>query len=298
MVGANSYAGGRQNPGSHECNEMFSDAEADFPITVVFILSAPHSGSNWLNLVLGSCSWALNLGEYYRPWKWPDQGYCRLCEADGLPECTLLHGIENVEQHNAFHFAAFRSKKRVIVDCSKQLDWCSFFLSDPRISVRIIHLVRHPAGYVESQLRRAPHLRHSEVLNEWEAVNKSISEFTSQNPELSTLACYDFLADDPSKEFPKLCRFIGQSWEPDALRYWEVPHHGLGGNGANSVYLRGRKAVRFATGDDPYYEGIAKRSIAADTRFRDRLPADIRHEAVSRPYARELMSSLGAQWLP
>ncbi len=109
---------------------MFYDAESNFPITVVFILSGSRSGSNWLNLVLGSCSWALNLGEYYRPWKWPEQGHCRLCEADGLPECPLLHGIEQVDQRNAFHFAASRSKKRVLIDCSKQFDWCEYFLAD------------------------------------------------------------------------------------------------------------------------------------------------------------------------
>ena len=277
---------------------MFSDVEADFPITVVFILSGTRSGSNWLNLVLGSCSWALNLGEYFRPWTWPDQGYCRLCEADGLPECTLLHGIEQVERRNSFHFAASRSKKRVIIDCSKQLDWCESFLNDKRISVRIIHLVRHPAGYVESESRRATNLNHNELLDQWEAVNKSISEFTSKNPEISMVACYDDLANDPSEEFPKLCSFIGRSWEPDALHYWKVSHHGLGANGSNSVYLKGRKAAKYLTGDDAYYEDITKSSVAADTRFRDRLPAAFRHEAVSRPYAKELMSRLGVQWLP
>jgi hypothetical protein len=277
---------------------MFSDAESDFPITVVFILSGTRSGSNWLNLVLGSCSWALNLGEYYRPWKWPDQGHYRLCEADGLPECTLLRGIEQVEQRNAFHFAASRSKKRVLIDCSKDFDWCSYFLADSRITARIIHLVRHPAGYVESESRRAPDANYHQLLDQWETLNKRISEFTSRYPDSSMLACYDDLADNPNKEFPKLCRFIGQSWEPDALQYWKVPHHGLGGNGAASIYLKGRKAADFVTGDDAYYESIPKTSVAADTRFRQRLPADFRREAVSRPYAQELMSSLGVQWLP
>jgi hypothetical protein len=279
-------------------DEMFTDAEANFPITVVFILSAPRSGSTWLNLVLGSCSWALNLGEYYRPWRWPGHTACRLCEADDLRECFLLHGIEDVEQRNCFHFAASRSNKQVIIDCSKDLDWCASFLDDNRITARIVHLVRHPGGYVESESRRAPNLSFYELLDQWEPVNTRISEFTSKAPLLSTLASYDALADDPSVEFPKLCRFIGRSWEPSALRYWEIPHHGLGGNGAPSVYLRGRKITTFATGDDQYYEGIPTQPVSADNRFRERLSEDFRREAVSRPYAQRLMADLGVEWTP
>ena len=123
-------------------------------------------------------------------------------------------------------------------------------------------------------------------------------QFTSRNPAISTLACYDDLANNPENEFPELCRFIGGSWEPDALSYWKVPHHGLGANGAASVYLRGRKSASFVTGDNSYCESIPKSSVAADTRFRERLPEDVRREAVMRPYAQELMSSLGVQWLP
>lgn len=91
-------------------------------IVVVFILSAPYSGSTWLNLVLGSHSWAMNLGEYYRPFLNPDHIACRLCEAEGLPECTVLHGIEAVARADAYHFAALRSGKRILIDASKRLD--------------------------------------------------------------------------------------------------------------------------------------------------------------------------------
>jgi hypothetical protein len=279
-------------------NQTFTDADADFPITVVFILSAMRSGSTWLNLVLGSCSWGLNLGEYYRPWRWPGHIACRLCEADGLAECTLLHGIEQVEQRNAFHFAAARGAKRVIVDCSKDIEWCAAFLGDKRIYARVIHLVRHPAGYVESESRRAPEVSYEVLLDRWEAENQKISTFTTPLGAAATIACYDTLADNPELEFARLCRFLGQDWEPEALRYWEVPHHGLGGNGAPSVYLRGRKLARYTTGDDRFYADIPARPVAADTRFRERLPEDFRIRALQRTYAQELMAKLGAQWLP
>jgi hypothetical protein len=104
-------------------------------ITVAFILSAKQSGSTWFNLVLGSNSWSYSLGEYYRPFTMPGHRYCRLCEADGLPECMVLHGLEHVPDYKAFHFASERVDRRVIVDCSKQIDWCRKFIDIPGIDV-------------------------------------------------------------------------------------------------------------------------------------------------------------------
>ncbi|HQT46334.1 MAG TPA: sulfotransferase [Acidocella sp.] len=279
-------------------DQPFCDADADFPIKVVFILSAMRSGSTWLNLVLGSCSWGLNLGEYYRPWRWPGHIACRLCEADGLSECSMLHGIEQVEQRNAFHFAAARGGSRVIIDCSKDLAWCADFLDDARIDARVVHLVRHPAGYVESESRRAPEMGHAALLERWEAENRKISAFTDPLGAAAATVSYDALADNSEVEFARLCRFLGQDWETDALRYWEVPHHGLGGNGAPSVYLRGRQLAKYTTGDDRFYAEIPARPVAADTRFRERLPEAFRLRALELPYAQELMAKLRTRWLP
>jgi hypothetical protein len=275
-----------------------TDAQLDFPISVVFILSAPRSGSTWLNLVLGSCAWGINLGEYYRLWEWPGHVACRLCEADGLAECTMLHGVDRVPQQNAFHFAALRSGKRVVIDCSKDIRWCHSFLDDPRIDVKVIHLVRHPAGYVESESRRQKDLTHEALLEQWEAENQRISNFTAGLRTAAIAVSYDSLADTPDNAFPSLCGFLGQEWQPAALRYWEIPHHGLGANGAPSVYLRERKVANYTTGDDAYYEAIAARNVAADTRFRERLPEEFRRAAIARPYAQKLMAELGTIWLP
>ena len=65
------------------------------------------------------------------------------------------------------------------------------------------------------------------------------------------------LADEPALTFPALCDFLGFAFEPAALMYWNVEHHGLGGNGACSLYLRGRKVKKFRTGDDAFYATLA-----------------------------------------
>jgi hypothetical protein len=268
-------------------------------MTVVFVLSCARSGSTWLGLVLGSCSQAYSLGEYHRPWILPGDGYCRLCEADGLA-CTVLYGIEEVPRRDAFHFAAARTGRQIIVDSSKSIAWCTEFLGRADLDVRLVHLVRHPCGFVESEhRRRAPALSLDELLAEWETVNRQIAEFTTNAGAPATLVCYDDLADAPEQHFPPLCRFIGMLWEEAALAYWNFPHHGLGGNGAASLYLRGRKISRFNTGDDAFYADMKDRPIAADRRFRERLPEEFRRRAVEHPYARSLREQLGKEpWQP
>ena len=104
------------------------------------------------------------------------------------------------------------------------------------------------------------------------------------------------LANAPELEFPKLCRFVGFPFEPQALEYWQFEHHGLGGNGANSVYLRDRKVQKYITGDDPYYADLESRPVAADVRWRERLSADVCDAAVSSDYAQSMARRLGVKW--
>ena len=268
------------------------------PLTVVFILSSPRSGSTWLNLVLGSCSWAMNLGEYKRPWIDGSSVICRLCEARGLPECTLLHGYKTVVREDAFHFAASRSGKSILIDCSKDLGWCESFLAQDHVQFRLVHLVRHPCGFIESELRRRSDRSAIDLLDEWDAQNRAISDFLQTTKAPSIRVSYDQLADQSGESFPELCSFIGGSWENEALEYWKVPHHCLGGNGAASAYLRGHKAQPFLTGDDHFYEGITARPTRADVRFRDRLPLDLRQHVLSRPSVKMWNDSFGVVWRP
>lgn len=265
-------------------------------ITVVFVLSATRSGSTWLNVVLGSTSWAASVGEYMRPFTVKGHVACRLCEAEGLSECTELHGIEAVAPRDAYRFAAERLGKRVIIDCSKELDWCSRFLGRDDIDARLIHLVRNPCGFVESEGRRLPDLSHRDLLDLWERKNREIEDFVAASGATAKFASYDDLADDPDAHFPKLCDFIGHSWEPAAIKYWLVPHHGLGGNGAAWLYLRNRKVAVGVTLDDAYYTGLTRQRSAADQRWRDRLPAPFCLTAVAAPYARHLQARLGTDW--
>ncbi len=265
-------------------------------VNVVFILSDVRSGSTWLNLVLGSCSWAMSLGEYHRCWTMPDHIACRLCEADGLAECSLLRGIEHVARADAFHFAAERSGKRTLIDASKSTEWCANFLERPDIEARLIHLIRHPCGQVESQLRRDADLTPDLALEQWVQNNRKIEEFVDATSAPSRLVCYDDLADHPTAAFTELCSWLGQNWESTALDYWNVVHHGLGANGAASVFLRGREVKNYTTGEDSFYEDITTRPTAADRRWLERLSEDFRLRAKRHPYVNQIKQRLPDTW--
>ena len=262
-------------------------------VRVAFIVGTRRSGSTWLNAVLGSLSWAANLGEFSRPFDQPGHVLCRQCEADGLADCTVLHGLDAVPPERGYHFAAARFGDRLLIDASKRIEWAAEFVGRDDLDVRLIHLVRHPCGVVESEARRTPDSTHDEILAYWERRNAQIETFCANAGRPSILVSYEDLADDPHTHFPRLCEFLGGPWEPPALAYWNFPHHGLGGNGASSLYLRGRPKTNYVTGDDAYYMNLAAEPTRADERWRDRIPGDLRARVAASAYATALANRLG-----
>jgi hypothetical protein len=264
-------------------------------LEVGFILSASRSGSTWLNLVLGSHSWSSCLGEYWRPFHIPGFLVCNLCDANGLAECTSLHGIEKVARSEAFHFAAARMRKPVLIDASKRVAWATEFVDRDDIDARLIHLIRHPCGFAESFGRRYVDLSVEQIFDHWEQTNRAITDFIGRVDKPSIMVCYDDLADDPQRYFPPLCSFLGYQWESTSLRFWETAHHGPGGGGASSFFLRGRRRTNYRTGDDAFYEEIKDRPLSADRRWKTRLPTEMCRTLIEQPYARELARVLGKE---
>ena len=237
----------------------------------------------------------MNLGEYRRPWVFPGHVACRLCEANGLQECEILNGIHEIDKSKAFHFAAERSGKQVLIDASKDIGWCKNFLGQPGLDLKFIHLIRHPAGFIESEGRRIDKSAE-QLLLQWKDQNSEIRAFLRDEKLSFMTCCYDNLADSPDAYFPSICEFVGQNWETKAVNYWEVPHHGLGGNGAASVYLRDRKISNYISGDETFYRGIIDRKVSADIRFRERLPADLIAAILDDPEVKDIGASAGARW--
>lgn len=270
--------------------------------TVVFILSAVRSGSTWVNLVLGSNSWAADLGEYNRPflsipYNSDNMIRCPSCTADGLPDCAIYPNVSNVPEKDAYHFAFSKSGKPVLIDSSKDIDWCTRFITRNDLDPCIIHLIRHPCGFVESQMRRSE-TSADQLLIDWEITNRSIESFVASANVRNITVFYDDLADNPQHYFPIICKMIGYQWEQDSVRYWEHEHHGFCANGPTLLYLRDRpnfSKVGAITGDDPFYQTLLSQPISADRRWRERLPYDFCQRAIEIPYSLALREKHGQE---
>ena len=237
--------------------------------TVIFILSEIRSGSTWLSYVLGSHDPIVHLGEYHRPFIIPGHVACRLCEAKGLPECEVLHGIEKVPTQQAHDFAFERFGKPILCDASKSLEWTANFLNQDRYQVKAVHLMRDPRGWFASQRRRTP-MSADEAVGRWAETNQRILDFVAYHRIACCNVFYDDLAVRPDRYFPRLCRFLEVDYQSNALEYWNREHHGLGGNGAALNVIGQYQNAQVTTGDDPFYQANAQKRFY-DARWREQL---------------------------
>jgi Sulfotransferase family len=269
--------------------------------SVVFVLSSGQSGSTWLGYVLGSHSHSAFLGEYERAWRPEARVPCTLCAARGLAECEVLHGAEDVPEADAFAWAFGRTGKQHLIDVSKSIEWTQRFLDDGRgYDVRLVHLVKDPRNWFASVRRRNPG-RPADLLAMWCETNAKLRAFIARAGCPSTTVFYDELAADPVAGFRKLFAFCTMTFEPAALRYWEVAHHGFAANGASAPLLAnaelGPPPAHFATGDDAFYAANMK-TLFADTRWKTDLgPAELAEIAHDRRTV-ALLAALGRRLAP
>jgi len=260
--------------------------------TIAFVLGTRRSGSHWLGEVLGSHSWAAPLGEFAKHAEEPGRVACRLCEADGRAQCAVFDGIADVAPENLHLFAAERLQRPVLIDISKNYAWAGRFVRRADLDVRLIHLVRDPRGFIESERRRRSDASDDELLAEWAVINQDIDAFLATTDRPRMLVSYEALADRPERAFPPLCAFLGHAFEPQALQYWQTPKHGLGANGAASLYLRGRAVEVARTGDDAHYARLHLEGTSVDRRWESRLAPDVAARAAAHPYAQSLAERL------
>lgn len=217
--------------------------------TIVYILSTDFAGSHFLSLMLGSNSKAMHLGEVKhlnKPgvrMRW----VCYVCEQKG--ECQIMAGIspDNIDQIYDTIFSRIDPVKTTLIDASKQIaGWTDRFVDRQDYDRKYIHLIRDPRALVrrwagnsnyKRQLKRRKSVaqrwplpafsRSYDVYTHlWLAENLDITEFLTNHNAPSILVTYEDLALHTDRELKRLCDFIGLTFEPAQMDYWNFEHHG------------------------------------------------------------------------
>lgn len=244
---------------------------------IVFIVSNLYSGSTWLSYVLGSHPTAATLGEHHRRFEGERTIACRYCSALGRPDCEVLEGILNTPLAEAYNMPLQRFAAMgitTLIDNSKQISWLERLLTHGAcdgLTIKVIHLVRDPRGWMASCLSRNPQLSIPELINHWkyELIKSEADLARLQLPVHRT--CYDLMHLAPHHSMAMISDFVGISYSTDQYDYWHRPHHAMGANGASINVLpqqRGR------TPDREYYLSRFKTHFH-DERWRYRPDAEL-----------------------
>jgi len=270
--------------------------------TIVYILSTNYAGSHYLSLLLGSHSRAKHLGEVKMLRKYSEEGSFGF---DGrLIRGSILQGIgpENIQDAYEIIFSRVSSETDLLVDASKTVRWARQFLKDQRYEKRYIHLIRDPRAILRrnlkassffKQLRRRwwlfqeyPSLRGSIYFKPesyvwaylWLRTNQEISRFLQEHQLPHLLVTYKDLATNPAVEVRRMMEWLGATYEPAQLEYWNFDHIGTEKRSYDSV--KEQKKSYF------------------DLRWQKEIPPDIQAGIAADPLINQYLDSLGIRFTP
>ena len=238
--------------------------------TIVYITSRGHSGSTLLDVLIGSHSQAVGLGEVEvlssrdRRWSRADRLDVRACVCGASPTaaCPFWQGVEAAlraeagiglreleldsgdreifRAHNRAFYEAVRrtSGRRLLVDSSKGLDRLAALLAAGVFDVRCIHLVRDPRGVAHSHRRRGR--SWIEASRRWISAEMRTRRLLAERSHLRVR--YEDLTQEPEPTLTRIMGWLGLPFESAQLDWTRHAHHNIAGN----PMLRSREpAIRF-----------------------------------------------------
>ena len=271
---------------------------------VVLILGSGHCGSTLLDLILSSNQQAFGVGELVSLTKSRDF-------FTGKKPASNLHGFEDsfwtpdflrrIEPFLAEKSLSYRLvnklqprllKNRVklyeqilersgtplLIDSSKELGWVRRSLrqinATNTISPFLILIKRHPAGVINSYLRKYPERGFEKILeNHHQKMNRLEDFFRSYSGE-KKIVNYEDLASEPEQEIERISSWLGMDFDEEMLSFWKHSHHHINGNaGTKSFILKFKEQNSHAVLDESKvaYYGGHKMGIRLDERWKKEL---------------------------
>jgi hypothetical protein len=249
---------------------------------VVFILSAGHSGSSLLSLILGSHPRCFSAGEFKGlPNRYRKQVFIDCVNKnsifwettfgqEGLHQLAL--GLAGVRIHSylplklektfrnlinkedpvtsPYSFMFSKMDVDVIVDSSKAAVWFEKRLESPEFTKDIlepfvIHLVRDGRAVTNSFLRKYPHWDIEEFSRHWMKKHQERQTFLRNfSDERKLEVRYEKLASNPLETTKEICAFLGLNFEQGMLQYWRHDHHDISGNEGAYSFIDKYKGVK------------------------------------------------------
>ena len=224
------------------------------PIKVAFILGDGYSGSTLLDLMLGSHSRIVGLGEidaesFDAFWDQDQLCTClftarkchfwgkvlqRVCEHTGRESFRLgpVNGDSGrITQNTLDLYRAISdvSSADILVDSSKRFERTVRLAATGVIEPKLIHLVRDGRGVAYSYLKRGGSFEDAVV--GWKNKNEEISNwFKSANAPDNIIIRYEDLCAQTVEIGQRICEFLGVNWEPQIMRFGQKVHHNVRGN--------------------------------------------------------------------
>jgi hypothetical protein len=234
---------------------------------VIFILGTGHCGSTLLDLLLGSHSKAVSLGEVYTVInKKNTVKLCDFCE----DECSLwsrgLHkellsvynrnlfqriitkiGLIPKAEVSFYNSISEKSERNILIDSSKNAGW---ILRNGRVLKNnkyykpiLLYLSRDGRAVVNSYYRKYPHRGLEKIAYNWNNRISKINGCYEKWPNSYKIHIrYEDLSQKPVETIKSILDFIDEPYEPSMMRFWEHNHHLLNGNaGTKSMLIKFQK---------------------------------------------------------
>ena len=215
---------------------------------LIYITSNGHSGSTLLDMLIGSHSECITLGEIHQL-TLKAKGVCacgaanyKECsfwrdidlrlQSDGGPELSELH-VDSCHQdefrrsnHALLGVLQEKTKARWFVDSSKKLTRLKSLLADSSINVLPIHIVRRPEGVVCSNMAKGRGFFSS--LRSYYSGLWSRYKYLRRKPHL--LVSYEELCSHPEQVMNRIMNKLGLDFESEQLDWSSHDHHNVNGN--------------------------------------------------------------------